>query len=55
MLDLAVGIGPVTIADYLDQNKIVTHSNENQNQRTEFDQWSGSFKNNVTELLVEKV
>lgn len=53
--DIAVGIGPVTIADYLDQKKIVTRSNENQIDRAEFDQWSGSFKNNVTEVLAENI
>lgn len=53
--DIAVGIGPVTVADYLDQTKIVTRSSENQIERAQFDQWSGSFKNNVTEVLAENL
>jgi uncharacterized lipoprotein YmbA len=53
--NIAVGIGPVTVADYLDQAKIVTRSSENEIERAEFDQWSGSFKNNVTEVLAENL
>jgi hypothetical protein len=52
---VGVGLGPVTIADYLDQTKIVTRSSENKIERAEFDQWSGSFKNNVTEVLAENL
>ena len=53
--DIAVGIGPVTVADYLDQTKIVTRSSENKIERAQFDQWSGSFKNNVTDVLAENL
>lgn len=53
--DIAVGIGPVTVADYLDQTKIVTRNSENKIKRAQFDQWGGSFKNNVTEVLAENL
>jgi uncharacterized lipoprotein YmbA len=53
--DIAVGIGPVIIADYIDQAKIVTRSSENKIERAEFDQWSGSFKNNFTEVLADNL
>ncbi len=49
--DIAVGVGPVTIADYLDQGKIVTRNGENEIVRAEFNQWAGSFKNNIMEVL----
>jgi uncharacterized protein len=53
--DIAVGIGPVTIADYIDQAKIVTRNSDNEIEQAEFDQWSGSFKNNITEVLAENI
>lgn len=52
---IAIGVGPVTIADYLDQTKIVTRSSDNEIELAEFDRWSGSLQNNVAEVLAENL
>lgn len=49
--NIAIGVGPVTIADYLDQAKIVTRNSDHEIELAQFDQWSGTFKSNVTEVL----
>lgn len=54
-LDMAIGIGPVKMADYLNQSKIVTRGNGNQIVQAEFNQWSGSLKDNLTNVLAENV
>jgi uncharacterized lipoprotein YmbA len=50
-----VGIGPVKVADYLNQNRIVTHTSTNRIDQAEFDQWTGSFKDNLTNVLAENI
>lgn len=52
---IAIGIGPVTLADYIDQPKIITRTGDNQLVRAEFDRWAGSFKDNVTNVLAENI
>jgi len=51
----AVGIGPIQIADYLDQSKIVNRSSENRIEQAEYDQWAGSFEDNLTQVLAENL
>jgi uncharacterized lipoprotein YmbA len=51
----AVGIGPVKLADYLDQSRIVTRSSGNRVVQAEFDQWAGSLKDNLTNVLAENI
>jgi len=51
----AIGIGPVKLADYLDQSRIVTRSSGNRIVQAEFDQWSGSLKDNLTNVLAENI
>lgn len=50
-----IGIGPVNLADYLDQPKIVTRKDDNQLVRAEYDQWAGSFKDNITSVLADNI
>jgi uncharacterized protein len=52
---LQLGIGPLTLADYLNQPKLVTRSGDNQLVRAEFEQWGGSFKKNITTVLTENL
>lgn len=54
-LDASVGIGPVKLADYLDQSRIVTRGNGNLIIEAEFDQWSGSLKDNLTNVMAENI
>ena len=55
LLNAAIGIGPVKVADYLDQSRIVTRTGDNRIEQAEFDQWSGSHKNNITNVLAENI
>lgn len=51
----AVGIGPVKLADYLDQSKLVTRTSDNQMIVAEYDQWAGSLKSNLTNVLADNI
>jgi uncharacterized protein len=50
-----VGIGPVKMADYLDQSMIVTRTSDNQAVKAEFDRWVGSFKDNLINVLADNI
>jgi uncharacterized lipoprotein YmbA len=51
----AVGIGPIKIADYLDRSKIVTRTSGNRLTLAEYDQWAGSFEDNLTHVLADNI
>jgi uncharacterized lipoprotein YmbA len=51
----AIGIGPIKIADYLDRSKIVTRTGDNRLELAEFDQWAGSFEDNLTHVLADNI
>ncbi len=53
--DLTVGIGPLTLADYLAQSRIVTRIDDNMVGHAEFNQWSGSFKNNIINVVANDI
>lgn len=53
--DIAVGIGPIKIADYLDRSDIVTRDTGNTVKFAEFEQWAGSFEDNFTGALAENL
>ena len=50
-----VGIGPVKLADYLDQSMIVTRTSDNQAVKAEFDRWVGSLKDNFINVLADNI
>jgi uncharacterized lipoprotein YmbA len=50
-----IGIGPVKLADYLDQSMIVTRTSDNQAVKAEFDRWVGSFKDNFINVLADNI
>ena len=50
-----IGIGPVKLADYLDDSKIITRTSDNQLVKAEYDRWAGSFKNNFTNALADNI
>lgn len=52
---ISVGIGPVTIPDYLDRPQIVTRTNQNELNISEFNRWAGSLDSNVARVLVENL
>lgn len=53
--EIAVGVGPVELPDYLDRPQIVTRSGQNQLNLAEFDRWGESLKDNATEVLAENL
>ena len=50
-----IGIGPVKMADYLDQTDLVTRTSDNQLVKAEYDRWAGSFKNDFINILAENI
>jgi hypothetical protein len=51
----AIGIGPVKLADYLDQSLLVTRTGGNQAVKAEFDRWAGSLKDNFINVLADNL
>jgi uncharacterized lipoprotein YmbA len=50
-----VGIGPVKLADYLDQSLIVSQTGDNQVNKAQFDRWVGPLKNNFVNVLADNI
>ena len=50
-----IGIGPVKLADYLDQSDLVTRTSDNQLVKAEYDRWAGSFKDDFINVLAENI
>ncbi|MGB5619638.1 MAG: PqiC family protein [Desulfobacterales bacterium] len=53
--DVNIGIGPIKLADYLDQSKLVTRTGDNRIVKAKFDLWAGAFKDNLTNVLAENI
>ena len=53
--NLAIGIGPIKLADYLAKSRIVTRIDDNKIGQAEFDQWSGSLKDNIINVLADNI
>ena len=52
---VVIGIGPVKLADYLDQSMLITRTSDNQAVKAEFDRWVGSFKDNFINVLADNI
>jgi len=50
-----IGIGPVRLADYLDQSKLVIRTSDNQLVQAEYDRWVGSFKDDFINVLADNI
>lgn len=53
--DVAVGVGPLELPDYLDRPQIVTRTGQNELNLAEFDKWAESLKDNATQVLAENL
>ena len=53
--DIAVGVGPVELPDYLDRPQIVTRTGQNELNLAEFDKWGESLKDNANQVLAENI
>ena len=50
-----IGIGPIKLADYLDQSNLVTRTSDNQIAKAEYDRWAGSFKDDFINVLADNI
>jgi uncharacterized lipoprotein YmbA len=53
--NVVIGIGPVKLADYLDESQIVTRTSSNELAKSQFNRWAGSFKNNFNNVLADDI
>ena len=51
--DLSVGLGPITLPDYLDRPQIVTRTRGSELRIDEQQRWAGGFRSNLTETLAD--
>ena len=49
---VAIGVGPISLPQYLDRSQIVTRKGENQLHLAEFDRWAESLQKSFTRVLV---
>lgn len=52
---LAVGVGPVRLADYLGRPQIVLREQENRLTVREFDRWGGGLETNISMVIAENL
>ena len=52
---VVVKVGPVSIADTLDQSQIVTRTGPNMLVADEFNRWSGDLQSNITSVIGENI
>jgi uncharacterized protein len=50
-----IGIGPVKLADYLDQSKLVTRTSDHLAVKAEYDRWVGPLKDNFVNVLADNL
>jgi hypothetical protein len=53
--DLSVGIGPVSIPDYLERPQIVSRTSQNELYIDEFNRWAGSLDSDISRVLSENL
>jgi uncharacterized lipoprotein YmbA len=53
--DLAVGIGPIRIPEYLLRKEIVTRMDENRIDLAEYDLWGGTLQDDFLRILLENL
>lgn len=53
--NIAVGVGPVEMPEYLDRPQIVTRTSQNELSMAEFDRWAESLEDNTIRVLAENL
>ncbi len=53
--NFSVGVGPVTVADYLDRPQIVTRTGRNEIKVSDFNKWAGSLESDILRVLAENL
>jgi uncharacterized lipoprotein YmbA len=54
-LDIAIGIGPVRLPEYLDRPQIVTQSSSNELHIGDYDRWAENLQENFSRVLSENL
>jgi uncharacterized lipoprotein YmbA len=52
---LSLGVGPVSIPEYLDRAQIVTRAGSNRLDVNEFNRWGGSFTPNISRVVAQNL
>ena len=53
--NIAIGVGPVELPEYLDRPQIVTRKSENQLEISEFHRWAGSLPQGFSRVLAKNI
>ncbi|MEA2084310.1 MAG: PqiC family protein [Thermodesulfobacteriota bacterium] len=53
--NIAIGVGPVKLPEYLERPQIITRTSENELHLAEFDRWAGSLSEDVSRVLAENI
>ena len=53
--NIAIGIGPVKIPDYLDRPNIITRTGQHEVNIDDFNKWAGSLKSDISRVLAENL
>ena len=53
--NIAIGVGPVELPEYLDRPQIVTRKSQNQLEISEFHRWAGSLPQGFSRVLAKNI
>ncbi len=53
--NIAIGVGPITVPDFLDRPQIVTRTTTSQLDVNEYHRWGGSLQEDFTRVLVDNL
>ncbi|UCG21387.1 MAG: membrane integrity-associated transporter subunit PqiC, partial [Deltaproteobacteria bacterium] len=54
-MDIAIGVGPVELPEFLDRPQIVTRKSQNQLEISEFHRWAASFPRDFSRVLAKNI
>ena len=54
-MDIAIGVGPVELPEFLDRPQIVTRKGQNQLEIAEFHRWAASFPRDFSRVLAKNI
>jgi len=54
-MDIAIGVGPVELPEFLDRPQIVTRKSQNQLEISEFNRWAASLPRDFSRVLAKNI
>ncbi len=54
-MDIAIGVGPMELPEFLDRPQIVTRKSQNQLEISEFHRWAASFPRDFSRVLAKNI